>query len=81
MVYDVVIGNCSMCHAREPTWEGIRWPPKGVVLENPGDIARHADAIFLQAGVSRAMPPPGAFEMDPEHRSTLVSWHRAANGI
>jgi len=80
MVYDVVIGNCSMCHAREPTWEGIRWPPKGVVLENPGDVARHADAIFLQAGVSRAMPPPGAFEMDPEHRSTLVSWHRAANG-
>ena len=31
--YDTVVGNCSMCHAREPVWEGMLWPPKGVVLE------------------------------------------------
>ena len=76
--YDIVIGNCSMCHAREPVWEGIRWPPKGVVLETPSDVAKHADAIFLQAGASHAMPPPGAFLMEPELRLTLVHWHRAA---
>ncbi|WP_372887067.1 urate hydroxylase PuuD, partial [Shimia sp.] len=29
--YDTVIGNCSMCHARSPAWEGMHWPPKGVV--------------------------------------------------
>ena len=28
--YNVVQGNCSMCHAREPLWDGIRWAPKGV---------------------------------------------------
>jgi uncharacterized membrane protein len=22
-----------MCHAAEPGWEGLHWPPKGVVLE------------------------------------------------
>ncbi len=78
--YDIVLGNCSMCHAREPVWEGVRWPPKGVVLETPGDIAKQADAILLQAGVSRAMPPPGAFDMDPEHRLALVAWYRSAKG-
>ena len=31
--YNAVQGNCSMCHAREPLWDGIRWAPKGVYLE------------------------------------------------
>ena len=78
--YEIVLGNCSMCHAREPVWEGIRWPPKGVVLETPSDVARHADAVFLHAGVSHAMPPPGAFSMDSELRAALVAWHRSARG-
>ncbi len=34
-----VIGRCSMCHAREPVWDGIRTAPKGVLLETPADIA------------------------------------------
>ena len=76
--YDTVLANCSMCHAREPVWDGIRWAPKGVVLETPGDVARHAGQIYLQAGVSHAMPPPNAFEMDAEARHVLVAWVRAA---
>ncbi len=76
--YDAVIGNCSMCHSREPVWDGIRWAPKGVVLETKSDVARHATAIFLQAGVTHAMPPPNAFEMDAESRSAIVAWFRAA---
>ncbi|MFK7882471.1 urate hydroxylase PuuD [Roseobacter sp.] len=76
--YDAVIGNCSMCHAREPVWEGMLWPPKGVVLETHSDVARHAEQIFLQAGLSRAMPPPNAIDMDPEARKTIVAWVRAA---
>ncbi len=76
--YDTVVGSCSMCHAREPVWDGIRWPPKGVVLETRADVARHARSIFLHAGVSRAMPPPGAFEIDEELRQQLVAWYRNA---
>jgi len=76
--YDVILGNCSMCHAREPVWDGIRWAPKGVLLETHGDVARHADQIFLQAGISHAMPPPNAFEMDAESRAAIVAWYRAA---
>ncbi len=77
--YDHVLGNCSMCHAREPVWDGIRWPPKGVVLETESDVARHAQEIFLQAGVSHAMPPPNAFQMEDEARAAIVAWYRAAD--
>lgn len=76
--YDTVTGYCSMCHAREPLWDGIRWPPKGVVLETAGDVARHADQIYLHAAVSHAMPPPNAVLMDDAARATLVAWVKAA---
>ncbi|MCE0506644.1 urate hydroxylase PuuD [Roseivivax sp. GX 12232] len=78
--YFAVIGNCSMCHAREPSWEGMHWPPKGVVLETEGDVARHAQEVYLQAGRSHAMPPPGAFAMSEEARAEIVTWYRAATG-
>ena len=76
--YNTVIGNCSMCHAREPTWDGIRWAPKGVYLETPSDIARHADQIYLQAGITHAMPPPNAIQMNQEARAKLIAWVTAA---
>jgi len=78
--YDTVLGNCSMCHAREPVWAGMQWPPKGVVLETQADVARHAQQIYLQAGVSHAMPPPNAVDMDPAARADIVAWYRAATG-
>ena len=76
--YETVIGNCSMCHAREPAWDGIRWAPKHVVLETKNDVARYAEQIYLHAGISRAMPPPNAFLMDDAARATIVSWVRGA---
>ncbi len=78
--YYAVTGNCSMCHAREPGWEGIVAPPKGIVLETEADVARHAKLVYLQAGLSHAMPPPGAFEMDPEARDQIVAWYRDVTG-
>jgi len=74
--YDTVIGNCSMCHAREPVWGNMKWAPKNVYLETPGDVARQASQIYLHAGVSHAMPPPNAIQMDDEARATIVAWVR-----
>lgn len=74
--YDTVLGNCSMCHAREPVWENMQWAPKDVYLETPGDVARYANQIYLQAGISHAMPPPNAVQMDEEARNTIVTWVR-----
>ncbi|MFZ9197960.1 MAG: urate hydroxylase PuuD [Paracoccaceae bacterium] len=79
--YNAVIGNCSMCHAREPSWTNILWAPKGVHLETPSDVARHANEIYLHAGLSHAMPPPNAVQMDQASRDLIVAWVREARGI
>ncbi|MFY2822811.1 urate hydroxylase PuuD [Ruegeria sp. MALMAid1280] len=76
--HDVVLGRCSMCHAREPVWEGIQWAPKGVLLETEGDIARNARQIYLQAGISHAMPPANVTYMEPEDREAIIRWFRNA---
>jgi uncharacterized membrane protein len=77
-VQDIVMGRCSMCHAAEPGWSGLGHPPKGVMLETPAQIAGHARAIYLQAGVSHAMPPGNLSYMEPEERAAIVAWYRAA---
>ena len=77
VAYDTVIGNCSMCHAREPAWDGISWAPKGIYLETPSDVARHANLIYLQAGITNAMPPPNAIQMDQTARETIIAWVKA----
>jgi len=77
-VVGIVQGRCSMCHAAEPGWEGLYWPPKGVVLETPAQIAHEARRIYLQAGVSHAMPPGNLSYMEPEERAAIVEWFRKA---
>lgn len=77
--HEIVMGRCSMCHAREPFWDGIRWAPKGVFLETPADIARNANAIYLHAGVSQAMPPANITGIEPEERQKIAAWYRAGN--
>jgi uncharacterized membrane protein len=76
-VTDIVLGRCSMCHAAEPNWEGMYWPPKGVVLETPEQIASQARRIYLQSGISHAMPPGNLSYMEPEERAAIVRWFRA----
>ncbi|MEM6941299.1 MAG: urate hydroxylase PuuD [Pseudomonadota bacterium] len=75
--YDVVQSNCSMCHARDPVWEGLHWAPKQVYLETRADVAGQAEQIYLQAAISHAMPPPGAFTMSAEDRAALTAWVKA----
>ena len=79
--YFAVIGNCSMCHAREPGWGNLHWAPSGVHLETRQDVARHAEQIYLQAGITHAMPPPAAIRMDPEARAQIVAWVQAARAM
>ncbi|MDX5349575.1 MAG: urate hydroxylase PuuD [Paracoccaceae bacterium] len=79
-VVGIVQGRCSMCHAAEPGWEGLHWPPKGVVLETEAQIAHEARRIYLQAGITHAMPPGNLSWMEPEERAAIVRWFRAAGG-
>ncbi|MEO0914350.1 MAG: urate hydroxylase PuuD, partial [Pseudomonadota bacterium] len=75
-----VMGRCAMCHAESPSWEGIRWAPKGIRLETEAQVATHARDIYLQAGLSHAMPPANVSYMEPEERARIVAWYRGAIG-
>jgi uncharacterized membrane protein len=77
-VRDTVLGRCAMCHAAEPSFEGIYHAPKNVVLESDAGIASHAREIYLQAGRSHAMPPGNVTQITPEERALIVAWFEEA---
>jgi len=69
-----VQSRCSMCHAAEPVWAGIAVAPKGVRLDTPEEIARHADAIRVQSVLTHAMPPNNITEMTLDERRAVAAW-------
>ena len=73
-----VQGRCAMCHADEPTWEGMIVPPNGVILQTDQQIARNAREIYLQSGRSHAMPPGNVSGMTKAERKGIVAWYEAA---
>lgn len=79
-VHEIVLGRCSMCHAAEPAWDGMLWPPKNVRLETAAQIATEARRIYLHAGLSQAMPPGNLSFMEPEERARIVAWYQKAVG-
>ncbi|MDG1861984.1 MAG: urate hydroxylase PuuD [Yoonia sp.] len=74
----IIPGRCSMCHAREPFYEGIYHAPKGILLETPADIAKNARLIYLHAGASVAMPPANVTLMESAERAAIGEWYQAA---
>ena len=74
----IIQSRCSMCHAREPVWEGIGAPPKAVRLESAEDLTREAQAILMHAVLTHAMPPNNITELAPEDRRILALWYADA---
>ena len=66
--------RCSMCHAAEPVWDGIATAPKGVRLDTPEEIARHAEIIRIQSVLTHAMPPNNITEMTLDERKAVATW-------
>ena len=76
-VQGIVMGRCSMCHAAEPSFGPWHWPPKGVRLDTEIEIARHARQIYLQSGLTHAMPPGNVSWMEDSERAKIVAWFRS----
>lgn len=72
----IVTSRCSMCHAREPSWDGIVVPPKGVRLDAPDHIYRNRDGIRMFSVLTHAMPPNNITQMTDAERRTLAQWLR-----
>ena len=77
-VRDIVLGRCSMCHTAEPFWDGVSRAPKHVFLDTDITIANQAEKIYLQSGITRAMPPGNVSAITPEERQVIIDWYRAA---
>ena len=73
-VRDSVVSRCSMCHAREPLWDGFSKAPGGLLLETDYDIATQAKSIYFSAAISRYMPPNNISYMEPEERINIKNW-------
>lgn len=79
-VADLVYGNCASCHASEVMMPGLAAAPGGVVLDRDDLIAGQAQAIYLQAGASHAMPPGNFAFLTEEDRALIRRWYREAVG-
>ena len=79
LVYETIQGRCSMCHSSEPFYsDDMLWAPKGVILETEQQVAQNAREIYLQAGLTHAMPPANVSFIEPQERDRIVQWYEAA---
>ena len=79
-VADLVYANCASCHAAEVFMPGLAAAPGGVMLDTDRQVAHHAQAIYLQAGASHAMPPGNFAFLTEEDRALIRRWYREAAG-
>ncbi|WP_428644783.1 urate hydroxylase PuuD [Roseibium sp.] len=79
-VVNIIPGRCGMCHAREPFYEGIYHAPKGILLETEADVVKTAKQIYLQSGLTHAMPPANVSFMEEGERQKIVEWYENARG-
>jgi uncharacterized membrane protein len=79
-VAEIVYANCAMCHTREVFFDGIAVAPRGVMLDSDAAIAAQAQAIYLQAGVTHAMPPGNFAFIAEEERAAIRAWYREVTG-
>lgn len=70
----IVENRCSMCHAKEPVWDGIEAAPAGVLLDSAGAVHRHAPLIARSTVQSRSMPPGNVTGLTDEERQALAAW-------
>jgi len=66
-VQGVIAERCAPCHSGAS-------PPVGIRLETAAQIEAQADAIQLQAVLTRTMPPGNATGITEEERASLATW-------
>ncbi len=66
-VQSVMAQRCVMCH-------GEALQSKGVRLDSPGELQRHAQAVYQQAVVTRQMPMNNATGITEAERALIGQW-------
>jgi uncharacterized membrane protein len=72
--HNIILSRCSMCHMDAPVWPGVHSAPNNVLLDDPGNIQRHAHLIEINAVRSHAMPPGNITQITDQERQILAAW-------
>ena len=73
-INNIIKYRCGVCHAKNPTTEGIDSPPKGIVYASPLDIIKNLSLIQTQAIDSDALPPGNMTGITQQEREKLLLW-------
>ena len=74
-VQQVIQARCIQCHAEKPTLMPV--PGKGVLLDSKENIALHAQQIYQQAVVQKAMPLGNMTNITEDERAIIGKWFEA----
>jgi len=73
----IVQKHCVMCHAKNPTHESFKEPPKNVALETTDQLRQYARLVLTQTVQNKAMPLGNQTGMTEDERQELGAWVRA----
>jgi uncharacterized membrane protein len=74
-VQKIVEARCVQCHAAKPSL--MPTPAKGIMLETPEAIRSHAQAVYQQVVVTKAMPLGNMTNITDEERAVIGKWFEA----
>lgn len=68
--------RCIQCHAAKPSM--MPTAAKGLMFETSEQIATHAQLIYQQVVLQKAMPLANMTKMTDEERNIIAAWHQNA---
>ncbi len=80
-VAPIIAEKCANCHAEKPTFQGFNAAPKNIALDTPEKIKQHAQTIYQQTVVLKAMPIGNLTNMTDEQRALVGQWFNAGAPI
>ncbi|MBX7113811.1 MAG: urate hydroxylase PuuD [Myxococcaceae bacterium] len=72
--HTIIQARCVTCHSAHPTHPMFPMAPNGVLLDSPGNIAKHADRIFVRTVETKTMPLGNLTGITDDERTKLGSW-------
>jgi uncharacterized membrane protein len=73
-INNIIKYRCGVCHAKNPTFDGIEIAPKGVVYDSAQDILKNLRKIKEQAIDSNVMPPNNLTGITKIEREKIRLW-------
>jgi uncharacterized membrane protein len=73
----IIETKCANCHMEKPTYPGFAAAPKNILLDTPERVKQHAQAVYQQTSVLKAMPIGNLTNITDEERAKIAAWFQA----